>query len=106
MAADAALALRLLLSVFGVAALAVGVLRHGVQALQARRLVAAATGGRAGRAVGTGGTVAVVAGGGQPTVRRACDGCMTGGTRIRRRRAAVRLVTAEALLVSLGRASL
>ena len=60
-AVEAARALGLLLPVFGVAAVALGVLRHGVQSLKALRLMAAATGRRAGHAAGAVGSVAVAA---------------------------------------------
>lgn len=66
---EAARALGLLLPVFGVAAVALGVLRHRVQSLEALRLMAAATGRRTGQSAGAVGSVTVAAGCRQFAVR-------------------------------------
>lgn len=102
MTAEAARTLGLLLTVFGVATLAVGVLRDRVQPLQCLGLVAAATGGRARRAAGTVGAVAVVTFRRQFSVWCARDRCVTRSAGVRSRGATVGLMAAHTRLVTLG----
>lgn len=66
---EAARALGLLLPVFGVAAVALGMLRYGVQPPKGLRLMAAATGRRTGQSAGAVGSVTVAAGCRQFAVR-------------------------------------